>query len=323
MLDSDQAFRLYWEGIQISLNRAANRMADSRDLEDTEVFLTEDRFADRFFAPKETALKYSFGAASDVGKVRSSNEDHFVVIERRRSSELLLSNLEIEGSSLYTDRSYAAIVADGMGGERFGEFASRVALETMFDLANQATSWIMKFTDFEAQQIRQRVRAYVDQIQSTMRDYIRSDPALAGMGTTWTSALCLSHDVLIVHIGDSRAYTLRQKELRQITHDETVAQAFVDAGKAPQSVKQFRHLLLNHFGGDKQQVSAQIYHVRVEPGDRLLLCTDGLTDMISDDLISQTLQSHARPQETSDALVELALKNGGKDNVTVVVAAVE
>ncbi|QEG35937.1 PP2C family protein-serine/threonine phosphatase [Bythopirellula goksoeyrii] len=298
-------------------------MADSRDLEETDVFLSEDEFAHRFFAPKEPALQYSFGAASHVGEVRPNNEDHFAVIQRRRSSELVMSNLKINSNSFSTDSSFAAIVADGMGGERFGEFASRVALETMFDLANHATSWVMRFTDFEAQQIRQRVRAYVDQLQSTMREYIQSDPALAGMGTTWTSALCLSHDVLIVHIGDSRAYTLRQKELRQITHDETVAQAFVDAGKAPQSVKQFRHLLLNHFGGDKQQVSAQIYHVRVEPGDRLLLCTDGLTDMIPDDHISRTLQSHADPQEATDELVKQALLNGGKDNVTVVVAAVK
>ena len=298
-------------------------MADSRDLEDTEVFFTADKFTDRFFAPKETSLKYSFGAASHVGKVRAGNEDHFAVIERGRSSRILLSNLQVAGSSQTVESSYAAIVADGMGGERFGEFASRVALETMFDLANQATSWVTKFTDFEAQQIRQRVTAYVDQIQSTMREYMRSDPALAGMGTTWTSALCLSHDVLIVHLGDSRAYSLRQKELRQITHDETVAQAFVDAGKSPQSVKQFRHLLLNNFGGEKQEVSAQIYHVRIESGDRLLLCTDGLTDMIPDDHISQTLQSHACPQKACDELVEQALLNGGKDNVTVIVAAVE
>ncbi len=181
----------------------------------------------------------------------------------------------------------------------------------------------MKFTDFEAQQIRERVKAYVQEIQTTLQKYMRADPALAGMGTTWTSALCLDHDVLVVHLGDSRVYTLRQEELRQITHDETVAQAFIDAGKQPQDVKQFRHMLLNHLGGDKLDVSAQIHHVRLDVGDRLLLCTDGLTDMLEDDEISQILQQTATPQAASDLLVERALEKGGKDNVTVVVAATE
>lgn len=297
-------------------------VAKPSDLDDTDDYLTDDRFADFFFAPAGTQLWYEFGAASHPGHVRPNNEDHYAVVKRRRSSELLMTNLEREGCELSDDSVYALIVADGMGGERFGEFASRLALETMFDLAKQATSWVMNFTDFEAQQIRQRVSAYVDKMQSTLREYIKADPALAGMGTTWTSALCLGHDVLVIHVGDSRAYTLRQEELRQITRDETVAQALVDAGKAPPSVKQFRHLLLNNLGGEQEHISAQIHHVRVDAGDRLLLCSDGLTDMVSDAEISQTLQRFGRPQEAVDELIECALRVGGKDNITVLVAAI-
>jgi PPM family protein phosphatase len=297
-------------------------VAKSNELDDTDSYLTDDKFADKFFAPAGSPLFYSFGAASHAGKVRPNNEDHFAVVERRRSSELLLSNLDTECRALADDSVYCAVVADGMGGERFGEFASRLALETMFHLARNATSWVMKFTDFEAQQIRQRVKAYVQEIQKGLKRYVEADPALAGMGTTWTSALCLGRDVLVVHLGDSRCYTLRQQELRQITHDETVAQAFVDAGKDAVDVKQFRHLLLNHFGGDKQEVTAQIHHVRLEAGDRLLLCTDGLTDMVGDDEISQILQQISSPQAASDNLVARALDHGGKDNVTAVVAAV-
>lgn len=297
-------------------------MSKSTNLEDTNELISSDRFANTFFAPAGSQLHYSFGAASHVGKTRQNNEDHFAVVKRRRSSELLLTNLEIQGAELADDGVFAAIVADGMGGQRFGEFASRLALETVFELARNATSWVMKFTDFDAQQIRQRVRAYVDEVQATLQDYIQTDPKLAGMGTTWTSALCLGHDVLVVHIGDSRAYTLRQAELRQITHDETVAQAYIDAGQPPQTVRRFRHLLLNHFGGDRNKVSAQIHHVRLDKGDRLLLCTDGLTDMVTDEEISQTLQQIESPQSAADRLVEQALRNGGKDNVTVVVATV-
>lgn len=296
-------------------------MAVPQNLDDTGEYLTDDRFADKFFAPPQQQLRYRFGAQSHAGKVRENNEDHFVVVERLRSSKLLLTNLDRRADTLGEEITYAAVVADGMGGERFGEFASRLALETMFDLAEKATSWVMKFTDFEAQQIRQRVKAYVQGIQSALQEYTRADPSLAGMGTTWTSALCLGPDVLVVHLGDSRAYTLRQEELRQITHDETVAQAFIDAGKEPQTVRQFRHLLLNNFGGDKSTVSAQIHHLRLTEGDRLLLCTDGLTDMLTDDEISQILQTVEDSQQAADTLVERAIDAGGKDNVTVVVAS--
>ncbi len=296
-------------------------MAVPQDLDDTGKYLTDDQFADKFFANPQQQLWYQFGAQSHAGKVRENNEDHFVVVERLRVSKLLLTNLDRGAGALGEETTYAAVVADGMGGERFGEFASRLALETMFDLAEKATSWVMKFTDFEAQQIRQRVKAYVQGIQSALQEYTRADPALVGMGTTWTSALCLGPDVLVVHLGDSRAYTLRQEELRQVTHDETVAQAFIDAGKEPQSVQQFRHLLLNNFGGDKQDVSAQIHHLRLAEGDRLLLCTDGLTDMLMDDEISQILQTVEDVQQAADTLVERALDAGGKDNVTVIVVS--
>lgn len=292
------------------------------DNSDTADYPASEHFAATFFASDSAPLRYEFGAASHPGNVRPANEDHYAVLRRGRSCELVSTNLPMEPGELFHERIFAAVVADGMGGERFGELASRLALETMFQLAEKATSWVMKFTSFEAQQIRERVQAYVDEIQNTLQDYVQADPALAGMGTTWTSALCLGRDVLVVHIGDSRAYTLRQQELRQITHDETLAQAFVDAGKSPQEVKQFRHLLLNNLGGDKEKVHAQIHHVRLDIDDRLLLASDGLSDMVPDERISEILQQNASPQKAADELVEAALAGGGKDNVTVVVAAI-
>lgn len=294
----------------------------TNDNSDTADYPASEHFASTFFAPASTPLRYTFGAVSHPGNVRPANEDHFAVLRRGRSCDLVSTNLPMEAGKLFDESVHAAVVADGMGGERFGELASRLALEAMFELAEKATSWIMKFTSFEAQQIRQRVQAYVDEIQNTLQEYIRADPALAGMGTTWTSALCLGRDVLVVHIGDSRAYTLRQQELRQITHDETLAQALVDAGKSEQEVKQFRHLLLNNFGGDKEQVRAQIHHVRLDIDDRLLLASDGLSDMVPDERISEILQQNASPQKAADELVDAALAAGGKDNVTVIVAAV-
>ena len=191
----------------------------------------------------------------------------------------------------------------------------------MFELSQQATSWVMKYTGEEVLQIRQRVEAYVQDMQATLRDYVAANPALSGMGTTWTSAHLLPPHALVVQIGDSRAYLMHDGELSQITHDETMAQAYIDSGMDPESVKRFRHVLLNSLGGSRDEVSAQIHHVQMEPGDRLLLCTDGLTEMVADEDITGVLQHTAAPQDACDRLVALALDKGGKDNVTVILAA--
>ncbi len=113
----------------------------------------------------------------------------------------------------------------------------------------------------------------------------------------------------------------REARLEQITRDETMAQAFIDTGMEPDSVKRFSHILLNSFGGDNERVAAQIHQVSFGPEDKLLLCSDGLTDMVPENEIADVLQRHAAPQAACDALVSCALDHGGKDNVTVVRAS--
>ncbi len=292
----------------------------SDPLQDTVSFSPTEAFAERFFAPPVPPLSIEFGAATHPGRVRPNNEDHYAVVRRNRSSELLLTNLDTTDLTFTDDHAYILVVADGMGGANFGEFASSLALRTMFQLASQATSWVMKLTDFDRQHVRQRVGAYVQRMQAALREFTLHNPRFAGMGTTWTLAYLLPPHAIVVHVGDSRAYLFRDGELIQITHDETMAQAFIDAGLAPESVKKFGHILLNSFGGDKEEVCAQIHQIEFGPGDQLLLCTDGLSDMVSDDALAQQLQRRAKPQAACDALVSRALENGGKDNVTVVLA---
>ncbi len=179
----------------------------------------------------------------------------------------------------------------------------------------------MKYTNLQVLQIRERVQAYVQEVRATMREYIQADPALAGMETTWTSAQLLPPHALVVHLGDSRAYLVHEGKLLQVTRDETMAQAFIDTGMNPESVKKFRHILLNNLSGDEDDGAAQIHQLQLGPGDRLLLCTDGLTDMVADEEIATILQQTSAPQAACDRLVAAALKHGGKDNVTVVLAA--
>ena len=289
--------------------------------EDTVDDVAGTRFSEKFFDHSTHRLKLDFGAATHTGHVRSNNEDHYAIVKRRRTTELILTNLAAGDVALTEDADFAMVVADGMGGHNCGEFASRVALQRMFELAQQATSWVMKYTGLEVQQIRERVDAYIQEIQTTLREHMQADPALSGMGTTWTMAHLLPPHALVVQIGDSRAYLMHDGQLQQVTRDETMAQAFVDSGMNPDSVKKFRHMLVNSLGGNKDQVTAQLHHLPLGPSDRLLLCSDGLTDMVSDEEIGNILRQTPAPQAACDKLVAVALAHGGRDNVTVALAA--
>jgi protein phosphatase len=288
--------------------------------EDTAVYPVMPEFADAFFAPRPSAVPFAFGAASHVGNVRSQNEDRFAVFRLRRALELIRSSLATEDLSVPDTHSYAMVAVDGMGGMKSGEMASRLALQTMVELSSQATSWVMKFTDLNAQQIEQRVGAYVKRIHAALQQHGQANPEMHNMGTTWTSAHLLGRHAVVVHLGDSRAYRYRDGKLSQVTRDETMAQGLIDAGMDPDSVSKFNHVLVNSFGGGNENAVATIHSLDFDPDDSLLLCTDGLTDMVAADDIAKELGRHSTPQAACDALVELALANGGKDNVTVVLA---
>ncbi|HEV3301416.1 MAG TPA: protein phosphatase 2C domain-containing protein [Planctomycetaceae bacterium] len=288
---------------------------------ETQEFRPLNTFGASFFAAQIPQVEVHVGAASHIGKVRSNNEDHFAVISRKRSQTLLMTNVPEQNFGAIEDEAYILVVADGMGGAQAGEWASRLALQAAWDLAGRASSWIMRFRDLEAQQAQARVDAYVQEIHQTLVDYGQADPELTGMGTTWTSAYIVGWDAVIMHIGDSRAYLHRRGSIQQITKDHTLAQALIDSGIPPEDTTRVRHVLTNSLGGRAEQlVSPDVRHVPLEDGDRLLLCTDGLSDLVSDSEIADEIVRAGHPQAACDALIELALARGGKDNVTVVLA---
>jgi protein phosphatase len=143
------------------------------------------------------------------------------------------------------------------------------------------------------------------------------------MGTTMTLAGNVGEDLVIAHVGDSRAYLFREGELRRLTRDQTMAQMLADAGEIrPEEVAthRLRHVLTGAITTEKGDVPAEFHLMRLLDGDQLLLSTDGLTEMATEQKISETLARAAPAQETCRALVDLALQGGGKDNVTVVLA---
>lgn len=289
--------------------------------EDTVEIEFQAGFAKSFFAPERARLDVRVGGVSHVGKVRARNDDHYAIIRRTRRQEIVQTNLPSR-LELPEDEAFALVVADGMGGQAFGDFASRVTLQMIFELAGRANSWLMKLTDPDMQQVRQRVDAYVQQTQETLQHYARLDPHLRGMGTTCTSAYLMPPHAIIAHIGDSRAYHFHGGKLQQVTQDHTLAQKMIDAGVPPENVRRFRSLLTNALGGEDPEVQAEVRHADLEAGDQLLLCTDGLTNMVPDDAIAEVLATADDPQSACDQLLAMALEAGGDDNITVVVARI-
>ncbi len=292
----------------------------SEELPDTKIFSTTDDFASKFFVEPKPAANVSFAAASDTGKVRQNNEDHFAVLHRSRSQNLLSTNLPRDKFAAIRDEAYAFVVTDGLGGAVAGELASRIVMEEAWDLSAQAGSWVMKFHDFSAQHLEQRLNAYALKMQRKLVEFTQAHPDTRGMGTTWTSAYVVGWDAVIAHVGDSRAYVYREGKLQQLTEDHTVAQSFENVGMDEEQTKPFRHLLTNAFDSQKEEVTLDVQHFQLQPKDRLLLCTDGLSDLVPQEQLIELLEKVADPRDLCNALIAKALSYGGKDNVTVVVA---
>ena len=277
--------------------------------------------------PESTTVRAEFGAVSHTGKVRLKNEDHFLVFRLGRNQEALLTNIPADQLPEHTgEAGYSMIVADGMGGMAAGEVASRLAITTALKLVHKSPKWGFKINQQEARELFERINCYVREIDRTLNERGHADPRLFGMGTTLTAAFSMGVDLFIIHLGDSRAYLCRNGELRRLTKDHTMAQAMADAGYiAPEDIRRHvgRNKLTNYLGGQHGKVKADLRWLRLRDGDRLLLCTDGLSEMFDDRWIARILHERDRPDDAAQALLDEALEQGGKDNVTVIVARYE
>jgi protein phosphatase len=262
-------------------------------------------------------------ALSHTGLVRSNNEDQFFVTKLSRSLETMLTSLPDGDVPARADEvNYVMIVADGMGGHAAGEVASRMAISALVSLALQIPDWFFMASEEHASEIKRRVREAIQQVGSELIEQGRQSAALRGMGSTLTGARSFGRDLLIVHVGDSRAYLFRAGRLHRLTKDHTYAQLLLDSGQlSPRDVAGVRHILTNVLGGSDAEVVVDVDLLRLDDGDRLLLCSDGLTDLVDDDTIATTLSGTQASSEACQRLLQLALDRGGRDNVTVIVAS--
>ena len=275
--------------------------------------------------PYSSLVRIDVSALSHSGHVRLNNEDHFFVTRLGRTFETLTTSIPTGDMPARSEEvNYVMVIADGMGGHAAGEIASRMAISALVSIALDIPDWIFRLDEEHAVELEQRARSRVREVGSMLFERGRTDSALRGMGTTLTAARSLGRDLLITHVGDSRAYLLRNRKLLRLTRDHTYAQLLVDTGQlqpADLHKSRYRHVLTNALGGSTEDVQVDVDFMQLEDHDRVLLCSDGLTDLVDDDTIAAILLESAASSDACERLVQRALDNGGHDNVTVIVAA--
>ena len=236
-------------------------------------------------------IRARVGARTDVGRIRDGNEDSFVAID-----------------GLY-------FVADGMGGHSAGEVASAIAVGTLSDLHTSADGGLADEDQVADAVSTANLAIFMEAID---------DPSKAGMGTTLTGLVVTdasSNKIVVANVGDSRTYLWRHGELRQVTKDHSHVQSLVDRGaitRAEARVHFQRNIVLRAMGIESY-VDVDTFPLDVEDGDRFIMCSDGLVDEAADDEIEVEIREATDVQDLADRLVNLANRNGGRDNITVVV----
>jgi protein phosphatase len=261
---------------------------------------------------------------SHRGRVRLNNEDHYLVSRVGRSMEILVTNLpDGELPPRVDDCGYVMMVADGMGGAPGGEVASRLAISTLVRIVLDVPDWIMRPDAGSAEEVLNRAIEYYRQVDAKLTKRGADDPSLTGMGTTMTVAYSAGTHLFIAHVGDSRAYLCRRGSLQQLTRDHNSAQLLADAGiiaREGKFTERLRHALTNVLGATRAPASVEVHRLRLIDGDRIMICTDGLTEMVDDAAIAELLERTVQPEQACRSLVDLALEKGGHDNITVVMA---
>jgi protein phosphatase len=267
---------------------------------------------------------------TDIGKRRDSNQDHFMIADLNKSMLVQATSLNLEAQSRLYGMSHGKLfmVADGMGGHAGGNKASTLAIDMLINQLLNGMHWFFQFDDNH----EERERGFINDLQRIMQnaheeiERVSHKTVNQGMGTTLTMAYVIWPSMYVVHAGDSRCYLMRGDELRQLTHDHTVSQQMVEQGgmsAAEADRSPWSNVLYNALGAGGTEVSAEIHKVPLQPGDAILLCSDGLNRHVSDSEILQILQTELEPGDSCRALIDLANFKGGHDNTTVIVARLQ
>jgi PPM family protein phosphatase len=287
-----------------------------------EAFRLSPLIASREFPPLSTRVAVDFAARSVKGRVRPMNEDHYLVMRLERAQETLLTSLpESHVTPRFEEHAYAMIVADGIGGVGGGEHASRVAVASLVQLALHFGKWQVRVDAAVAEDVMQRIEHFYRQVSGAL---VHESAEGAGpLRTTLTAAVTAGRDLIFAHVGHSRAYLYRDRELIQLTEDHTLggrrAPARAHLMDLTGAASDLGHILTDTIGAGRLGPRIDIERFTLHDRDIVLLCTNGLTDAVSDERIVSTLSGGSTEQQAEN-LIAHALAAGTDDDATVVVA---
>jgi protein phosphatase len=271
--------------------------------------------------PPEPEVEVTFGARSSRGPRRFKNEDHYMVLRLGRYQDTLLTSLSADDvAPRFDEHGYGMIVADGLGGS--GETASRLAVSTLVHLALSFGRWHIRIDVPVAEEVMERADRFYRAVDATLLQ--AGQDSSRALQTTLTAVFTAGTDLFFAHVGHSRAYLFRQDQLFQLTRDHTRepepgrTRTLAAVGGGTRDVRQVVTETLGREGPGIPRVDVE--RCGMLDGDVILLCTNGLTDVVDDERIAMVLTLHPTPDDQCRALVELAASSGGQDDVTVVTA---
>jgi serine/threonine protein phosphatase PrpC len=268
------------------------------------------------------SVRVSIGGRTDVGRQRSENQDCFLVADLCGEGEADVHQGSGSHADALTvdvgDRGVIAIVADGMGGAAAGALASRLAAEEIY--REVVGRWCTD-PDASSQRFVQRLREALEWANGFVHQQALVHEAYQGMGTTATVAGVLQGVLYLAHVGDSRAYLVREEQAYQMTRDQSLVQELVDAGRmTEEEAERSPHAsVLLQALGTKPRVEVDLVSLELCCGDTVVLCSDGLFRVVRKEEFAALLARSASAETLCDALVDLANERGAPDNVTVVV----
>ena len=279
------------------------------------------------FPPAAATVQVAFGARSIRGKSHRINEDHYVVVEWVRQHKTLLTSLP-EGSiaAKFEEFGYGMVVADGLGSSGAGEAASHLAIATLVNLIRYFGKWSLRVDDAIAQELIARAERFYQHVDSVVA-HQRLNTAIPTGQTTLTAAFGAGRDLFFAHIGHSRAYLCRKGHLMRLTRDHTIGQhqsatlpiaPLVDVNT---TARDLRHILTQTIGmAGPNGPSIDLERLQLDDDDRVLVCTNGLTDTVDEVTVRDVLASDQPPSDQCQALAELAIAAESGDDVTALIA---
>ena len=273
------------------------------------------------------ALEIDCHGESHIGQRRSDNEDQFFIADLNKSMRIHETSLGLSDHSRMFGGSQGKLllVADGLGGNEGGERASTLAVDGISNYILNTMDWCFGLTEENSSHFMDQLKRSFVHSQNIIGAEAEAIPQRRGMATTLTMAYIQWPQLFVVHVGDTRCYLIRDRSIKQLTTDHTVAELVREA-EAEMNVESvpatspMNHALWNVVGGPERELHPQVENLELKNGDALLLCSDGLTRYLSDEeLLTGILQEKSATQ-ICHGFIELANERGGKDNITAVLA---